>query len=429
MENGTKNHHMYLVDYLPTIESINNLASSQSWLTGSTLLASDLSVPYSGDIDLLIDCSKERLEASLAAQGVGYEVTYFGALRIIFHDGNSADLYASEAFRNESAIREHLEKYDFSCVSQALNISSNRRVSTSQCHIDIGNLEFRLNTDNSFVTEDTVSLLKRYCVFQRFFGLKPSDERTSKVIDNLELSMKSTDALIGGRRTVEYVSESVSEMLGSELVVAPSRGIVRNALVGGVCIWDDYDVLISVDTASCQNLLAQRSVPFTLNYFGMPKARNTVGQKVDFICSSEIISESRLKQFVHNVDRVAWHPHEGRFFCPSDEISQLQQGQLKLDISRIDRMTVRSRNFYLLKTAYYIALYGFTASAEVMNALKCRIEIDRFCQSCAVRMVMELLCRASQERLSNFSSAFSGLQKGCALEVLNSLLDSRMVEA
>lgn len=417
---------MQLPDYLSTIETINDSASSQSWLTGSTLLASDLSVPYSGDIDLLIDCSKERLEVSLVAQGINYEVTYFGALRISLRDGNSADLYASEAFRDESAIHEHLEKYDFSCVSQALNISTNRRISTPKCREAIRNREFRLNTDYSFVPEDTVSLIKRYWVFQRFFGLRSSDERTRKFIINLEESVNSTDALIGGRRTVEYVSKSVSEMFDSELNVTPSRGIVRNSLIGGVSVWDDYDVLISVDTESCQNLLCERSIPFTVNYFGMPKARNFVGQKVDFICSPEKMQESRLKRFVHNIDRVAWHPHDRKFFCPSEEISQLQRGELELDLAGIDRMIERSRNFYLLKTAYYIALYGFTVSAEVMNALKSRIYIDRFCQSCAVRMTMELLCRAPQDRLSNFSSKYHDLQKGCALEIVSSLLCNRM---
>jgi hypothetical protein len=259
--------------YVQLLQELMRETPCELWLTGGTLLSYSLRIKYFGDIDLLLDCRQEDLISTLRAKNIPIEKTFFGSIRIRFFDGNTADLYPNEGFASHLAILDHLSRFDYSCVSQAINLVDGRHLRTAQCIADLNSRQFRLNREYVYDEQHTISNLKRYFAYQRYFGLSCTDGHTISSIEHWQALIVSSGALGGRLKTLAYVHADVARMLGDGPAIVPCRGIVRNAVLNSVTIWDDYDVLTDITSTDCKTLLSRRGISFTENYFGMPKAR------------------------------------------------------------------------------------------------------------------------------------------------------------
>lgn len=417
----TKQQNILPSYYEIFIRNICSQLECNIWLTGGWLLSHRLFRNYAGDIDLLVDIDEDLLIDRCKDMGLVGKRTYSGAIRVCLPDNNHIDFWADPDFSSKNKIREHLARFNWSCVSSALNLDSSELIETNSCSEDLSNRTFRFNKGYALSFEDTVSNLKFADKLIRFYGFKPADDDTKSTINAQE---KSYRLYMGAPSTPKTMLNNAIKRLCN---VLPSnndyyicRGFVRNLVLEKFSYWDDIDVIVQLTPEEVKDHLNAKRIQYTDNYFNMPKLRLDIGQKVDVICVGDTAITDTLSLFAHNVDRIAWDPTNNQYIDIEGSLSDIKDNRLTImEGLPEDNLSTSDWNYYAIKSAFLIAKDAYTVSDQLRSHIGIAREFSDFDRSNAVRLARELCSRVPSSRLTELLQVWKKCDRDSAAFLLS----------
>lgn len=384
------------------IDPLKEVAGSHIWVSGGTLLAQRLGLPYYGDLDLLVGASPETVESALTVANLPVKRNLFGTLRCTTEDGGHVDISCNSLLSSSSQVEDALAKYHFSCVSSALNIATGELIRSKNNSRDLAQKLFSFETKYIRRRIDTIPNLKQISAYQSYFGLMPADNRTSEYFRRGRTAIDQYFGRYSAAELCDFATHEVRKFVPPNCPVLICRGYVRNAFRGQLGIWDDLDVLVLSSTEECEKHLRNTGVAFLPNYFGMPKLKTARGQKIDLICIGNRDPVAVLNSFAINLDRIAWDSaaqtliNEGKSTkCNMDEF-------VDVDKHALSDFPPQQRAYFLIKSAYFSVLYGCKISSRLASSLCLPCSISEFDMGNTQKLAIELLDRAPRENILGF---------------------------
>ena len=381
---------------------------TEIWITGGWVISALTSRGYAGDLDLLVSTSRSAIQSIVSSLGYPWQNSFAGALRVELPDHSHIDIWPDPNFQMEDRLLEHLLTYCFTAQSIAVSAKDGRVVRSQENALDLENRRVRINREHRSKPEFYFSLIRNYGYFQEYYRFTCDDAETLRRIAFIESAISK----FLGPNTREGLLQNIYSIVGSILPPNVSyvltRGIVRNAILGRVTVWDDYDTIVQAEQAELEAHLNACGTPFIKNFFGMPKVLLPNGQTGDLLCYPRETPDVVVENFSHNLDQELWSPHNSTLRVPPKELVY---------------QPLEENNYGRLKSAYFVCLYEPSIADELKMELSRPLALSHFDLACACRLARELLCRAAHDQLSRFILIAQGADRRSALGTLGLFLD------
>ena len=384
----------------------------RSWLSGGSLLMADLGVPYHGDYDVLIEGTKNELAAALKRRDVSFYVSMTGTLKVPLTSGETIDLRPAGRAEPDDVLAI-LKTYHFDIVSAAREIGGQQRiVSTEARRKSIASRRFGFNEAYEPCPQFAAGILTAMAVYEHYLRFSCADLRSRQFREAYRIVLAPPC-----RRPEDSIRSIYAELDRFSDVMMRStlcRGAVRRTALGGISEWDDFDVLLPMETAEAIGALERDGILYSLNHFGMPKVRGRLGRFYDLICYEASPAET-CSSFCMNSDRMFWSREDA---APHDLGGYLSNIPPELHLSaagdalRLDR----DERYYLIKAVFLCVLEGARLSEDATAALRRSCPLDIRDRRNISNLSIELIARKMEGELAACLDQLAGAEADSVID-------------
>lgn len=413
--------------YRNILGKISKLCANKIWIVGGWLTSERLGRPYFGDIDLVTALDKDCLIVALSEAGLEISNTPVGSIRVSLPDLNHIDISPFASFEGANTILECIEYFNFSVNSIGFNISKCEYTFGQHCLRNIAERSFRVNERFKFSEQRKIPFLKDMDSMQFYYRLNPTDDARTQAFRLFRDTEKQKNCGVEPRQLLREIGNAVRQYLPEGRECWLSRGVVRSALSGGSSYWDDLDVIVNCNKREVFDFYRRLEMPFTLNFYGSPKAVLPDGQRMDVITMNDTENiQSLIYGFAHRCDSVCWSIDREEFYDPFGNIEKIVDCNLELCENFLSKYNTSDRAYFALKSLYLILRHGFEPGDDLISLVNCSFRFGPHHKKNATRLCKELLsCGLEDDSWERYERLDRG-SRSSAFRVMNHYLDRRV---
>jgi len=391
--------------YRNTLLSLTKTLNDDLWIAGGWIRSSALNVEYNGDIDCLTTTAPELIPALLLKSDLHWQAGRLGGYRATLSDGNHIDVSSTFSHCGRADLRHALRRFNYSVNAAAVNLSTNRYISTSDFESDSKQWSFNFQDHVRFENKpDDLALFKDFEILALYYGLRPL-ERTHWISEKLK-SLKTESVARDPRQLLRVASAEIGPLIPHNAPAWIVRGYVRCAILGDLQYWDDLDVVVACCRSVLLRHLQDSQVSFVLNFFGNPKVLLPTGRSVDiWALPADVKIDDYVLTFAQTADMLYWSVQEQCIGSPNEEVRMLIDcRRVSVNLDTIESSDEKTTAYVIAKTYYLLLRHQLAPEPSVIELLSREFGVDSHLERSVVRLVQELHLSGVCDFDSNTSS-------------------------